>query len=392
VTNMTTPYFVIDKMELDNNVISLQQALADGWGRYIIGYSFKTNSLPWVTKHLQGHHCFAEVVSSPEYELALHMGYDKSQIIFNGPVKGKAEFEDAVLSGAIVNIDSRREIEWVRDLSRTSGSIINVGIRVNVELEDEYSDEMGYPDDGSRFGFSLSTGDFYDVVTELQSVPNVRITGQHLHLTSKTRSLKVYQQLARTACQVKRTTAIPFSYVDIGGGFFGGVPGRPSFREYVNVIANELRTEFDPEETTLIVEPGSALIASPVTFVTEVIDVKDTSKSRIVTIDGSRTNVDPLMIKTKHFYDLNTQSDKLKDKQTIVGFTCMETDRIMVLRNEREMQVGDQIIFKKVGAYTMSLNPLFIQYFPRVYVFDGDSYAPVRDQWAIDEFLQKNVW
>ena len=98
------------------------------------------------------------------------------------------------------------------------------------------------------------------------------------------------------------------------------------------------------------------------------------------------------MIKTKHFYDLNTQSDKLKDKQTIVGFTCMETDRIMVLRNEREMQVGDQIIFKKVGAYTMSLNPLFIQYFPRVYVFDGDSYAPVRDQWAIDEFLQKNVW
>jgi len=41
---MTTPYFVIDKMELDNNVISLQQALADGWGRYIIGYSFKTNS------------------------------------------------------------------------------------------------------------------------------------------------------------------------------------------------------------------------------------------------------------------------------------------------------------------------------------------------------------
>ena len=122
------------------------------------------------------------------------------------------------------------------------------------------------------------------------------------------------------------------------------------------------------------------------------IDVKDTSKSRIVTIDGSRTNVDPLMIKTKAFYDLNTQSDKLKDKQTIVGFTCMETDRIMVLRNEREMQVGDQIIFKKVGAYTMSLNPLFIQYFPRVYVFDGDSYALVRDQWAIDEFLQKNVW
>jgi len=90
VTNMTTPYFVIDKMELDNNVISLQQALADGWGRYIIGYSFKTNSLPWVTKHLQGHHCFAEVVSSPEYELALHMGYDKSQIIFNGPVKYNA--------------------------------------------------------------------------------------------------------------------------------------------------------------------------------------------------------------------------------------------------------------------------------------------------------------
>ncbi len=388
MTEFKTPYFLINEAELNEGISSLEQALLDGWGKHIIGYSFKTNSLPWINKQVKKRGCYAEVVSSPEYKLALAMGFSKKHIIFNGPVKGKKEFYDAVLNGSIVNIDSRREIKWLNELSSLSNQTLNVGLRVNVELPHDMVHEIGYPGQGSRFGFSISNGDLNCVINELKQITNVSIIGLHLHLTSKSRSLEVYKVLAKIACEVKRKTSIAFRYVDIGGGFFGGVPGKPSFVDYVEIVAEGLKEEFDPSQTTLIVEPGSALIASPISFITEVIDVKDTSKSRIVTIDGSRTNIDPLMIKTNHFYDLHTRNTQILDEQIIVGFTCMEMDRLMVLRDSPKLSVGDRIVFGKVGAYTMSLSPLFIQYFPPVYVLDGQTCTKVRGAWGIKEYLQ----
>lgn len=386
-----TPYFVIDQVELDRGVRELREALVDGWGKHIIGYSFKTNSLPWINKHLLALGCYAEVVSSPEYRLALEMGYEKEQIIFNGPVKDKLEFCDAVLNGSCVNIDSRREVEWLKELALTSDNELNIGVRVNVELPENLLCETGYPNEGSRFGFCISNGDLYFILEELQSIPKVSVKGLHLHLTSKTRSLEIYELLANIACEVKRTTLIPFEYIDIGGGFFGGLPGKPSFRQYVDVIASELKKEFDPEQTTLIVEPGSALIAAPISFFTEVVDVKENSEIRIATVNGSRTNIDPLMIKKNHFYRLSSNGRNNLDKQLIVGFTCMEMDRIMIIEEEPELNVGDLVIFDKVGAYTMSLNPLFIQYFPSVYVYNGMTFTKVRERWGIEEYIQKSM-
>lgn len=390
MNDINTPCFVINKDKLCENITNLRKALQSNWGNGIIGYSFKTNSLPWILNYTLKNNCYAEVVSNTEYNLALQMGFRKSHIIFNGPVKGKQGFFDAIKNNAIVNIDSNREIEWIKELSSNSLKQIKIGIRVNFDLEMLCPNEVGYSEDGTRFGFNLENGDFYRVVEELKKIPNVCIEGLHLHSTSRTRSLKIYKELSKKACEIRRKTNVEYSYIDIGGGFYGGrLPDKPTFNDYVKVIADELSKEYSPEKTTLIVEPGSAIIASPISFICDVIDVKDTHKSRIVTTNGSRINVDPLMVKTKHFYHLRCKSKNIIEKQIISGFTCMETDRLMVLYNDQELSAGDQIIFDKVGSYTMSLNPLFIDYFPNVYVYDGASYKCVREKWGIKEYMQK---
>lgn len=391
MNNIETPYFLINENELTKNINDFHKALNKNWGNSIVGYSFKTNSLAWVLKHALDNNCYAEVVSSDEYKLALHMGYNKDKIIFNGPVKGKEEFIDAIISDSIVNIDSKREVEWIKELAKNSSLEIKIGIRVNFDLEKVCPGEVGYEIDGTRFGFSLENGDFYKVVEELNKIPNVNINGIHLHNTSKTRSLNIYRELSKKACEIKRKTNINFEFVDIGGGFFGGLPDKPSFDEYIKVISEELIKEYSPKETCLIVEPGSAIIASPISFVSNVIDVKDTVKSRIVTLNASRTNIDPLMIKTKHFYDIVSESTDRLEKQVVCGFTCMDTDRIIIMHNEKELFINDKVIFNNVGSYTMSLNPLFIDFFPKVYVYNGESYKCVREKWGVNEFMQKNL-
>ena len=90
--NIDTPCFVIDEEELRANIRDLHKALNDTWGNYIIGYSCKTNSLPWVMNFVKNEGCYAEVVSDFEYKLAKKIGYTDKTIIFNGPNKGKEIF------------------------------------------------------------------------------------------------------------------------------------------------------------------------------------------------------------------------------------------------------------------------------------------------------------
>ena len=81
------------------------------------------------------------------------------------------------------------------------------------------------------------------------------------------------------------------------------------------------------------------------------------------------------------------QERKIIAKQTVCGFTCMEDDRLFDMIDQPELHVGDRIAFKKSGGYTMCLTPLFIRYFPRVYVEEAGTYRIVRDAWGPDEYM-----
>lgn len=393
--NINSPAFIIDKKELNTNIGQLKSALEYHWGNYIIGYSCKTNSLPWIMKFFKEEGCYAEVVSDFEYNLSKKLGYTDANIVFNGPNKGRQVFMNALEKNCIVNIDSWREINWLKDEQLKNE--IKVGIRVNLNLEKDCPNETSVGIEGSRFGFSLETGDLKKAIDTLNSIKNIKVIGIHLHHTAKTRSINIYRALSRAACEVKKLINYELDYVDIGGGFFGGVPGKPTYNEYISVISKELSKEFDRNKTTLIVEPGSALIASPIEFICEVVDVKDTFAKRIVTTNGSRNNIDPFFMKNSYIYEtikLNDNDTREQiEEQVLCGYTCLDNDRIMKIKNNDELFIGDKLVFKKVGAYTMSLTPLFIEAFPKVYVRNEDnSYECVRDSWDVNEYLQKSVF
>ena len=75
------------------------------------------------------------------------------------------------------------------------------------------------------------------------------------------------------------------------------------------------------------------------------------------------------------------------DRQIVSGFSCMEADRMFEIHDGKELKPGDLIIYENVGGYTMSLNPLFIQYFPPVYVKNNGELKMVRKKWGPDEYV-----
>lgn len=384
--DVPTPAFVIDQKELDANIDGLREALDMYWPRHQIGYSVKTNSLPWLLSYMKKKLCRAEVVSSDEYAWAKCAGFLDSEIIFNGPVKGRAELESCIIAGGIANLDAQRELDWLEELGR-SGIACRVGLRVNFDVESEVPGQIGYEQDGTRFGFSVEKGGLKKAIDRIAEMENVRLSGLHMHSTSKTRSVDVYRSLAWKAVEIAEEYELDLDYVDIGGGFFGGLPEKPSFKDYIKAIAEELSLKFDRESVTLVVEPGAAIIASPVRFISTVVDVKDLIKARHVIVDGSRSNIDPLHSKSGYSFRLLTEGAPFSSRQMISGFTCMESDRLMEIEGKPELAVGDRIVFERVGSYTMTLNPLFISWFPAVYVDDGASLICVRKRWVSEELF-----
>ena len=75
---------------------------------------------------------YAEVVSYDEYQLARLCGFEIDHIVYNGPMKSKETFIEAVANGAIVNIETKRELEWLKELP--SDGHFNVGIRLNINI------------------------------------------------------------------------------------------------------------------------------------------------------------------------------------------------------------------------------------------------------------------
>ena len=396
--NIPTPYFLLDEPVLQRYFDMLSNSLQENWSNYRIGYSFKTNSLPWLVNFYKKQGVWAEVVSKDEYGLAKYLGFQDSEIIYNGPYKDEQSFRNVVLSGGYVNVDSKWELEWLTKLSKENpcapGKEIQVGIRVNFNLEQMCPGETTMGETSGRFGFSYENGEFAKALSYIRNLPHVKVIGLHLHSSSKSRSVQIFRSIAQMACKLKKEFDLTLSYVDMGGGYCGGMEGRPEYPDYFPAIAEELRSEFSPEQTQLVVEPGISLISKGSSFVTSVIDVRDIRNTRYLITDGSRFNIDATMIKSSYLYHTKLQNSNapVMDKQEITGYTCMECDRLFTMENLPELQTGDQIIYENVGGYTISLNPLFIQYFPAVYVKNGEEMTEVRKKWTAEEYVQGCRW
>lgn len=388
-----TPAWVIDVPLLDTFLTRFQDALNAHWPHSILGYSFKTNSLPWVISFMRDRGVWAEVVSDTEYQLALRLGYSPDRIIYNGPIKSRELLHSALQGGSIINLDAKREVTWTAEIAREMPEKeFAVGLRINWDMESHCPGESVTGDEDGRFGFNAENGEFDKALTELREA-GVRISGLHMHRNSLTQSLNVYRAAATVAAELITSRNLTLDWIDIGGGFFGSLDGKPTFEEYISVIRETLAPVIDVDNTFLIVEPGGSLVAVPLEFHSTVIDVKEAGSSTFVVTDASRTDIDPLFRRRRPFETrIDAARKETHPKQIIGGFTCMEDDRLLTLENGPTLQNGDRIVFCKVGAYTMSYQSMFIEYLPAVYIRTGKDLVKVREQWGVSEFLQGNLW
>lgn len=393
-----TPFYRIRETDLLYDINLLKNSLAQNWGNFVMGYSVKTNSLPWLLNYLRNQGFYAEVVSDTEYDLVHRLGFPSKHIIYNGPVKDKKVFETVLVAGGYVNLDSSYELDWMEELSALyPDTVFSVGVRVNCDIAVMCPDEELVEEEGGRFGYCYENGVLKAAIDRLNSLPNVKVGGLHLHSSTQSRTVQVYGALAGMAVKIAKEYRLSLDYIDMGGGYFGGRADKPDYRDYFKEICEVLSGYFDKEKTTLIAEPGVSLISRAITFETEVLDVKDIRGRKFIVTNGSRVNLNPLVTRHVYPHHIEYASDasvrNIEASQWVCGATCMEYDRLFEMKSEAALVPGDKIIYDTAGGYTMCLNPLFIHYFPAVIIekTTGELFT-AREAWGNEEYLQKNYW
>jgi diaminopimelate decarboxylase len=125
----------------------------------------------------------------------------------------------------------------------------------------------------------------------------------------------------------------------------------------------------------LILEPGIAITADVMRFVAKVIDIKKVGSRTVALVSGSIYNIKPTL-NDKNLplivMSNNPKSEIRNEPVDLVGYTCMESDRLYSAY-EGPLSVGDYVIFSNVGAYTVVLKPPFIHPCPVILAYDPDS-------------------
>ena len=384
-TELQTPCYIINQSDYEQNIQDLMLAFESRWqGPVLYGYSVKTNHCPHLFQTAMKYGWMGEVVSPDEYEFVKSCGCPEHHIIYNGPQK-----RDSVLTacraGAIVNLDNLEEVTLVaQGLTETEKQHSTIGIRINYDLEAECPGETTCRDVVGRFGISYENGDVEKAIHLLKDA-GIPICGLHMHQSSSSRSLRIYESLSKKAIEIiNRYALTDLTYIDIGGGFFGGnfFPGKPNIDQYAQTICSILKSGVDSQRITLILEPGAAILSTSMDYLVSVLNLRNIRGKKVVTVDGSVVHINPFM--NPHptpFTIINPGEDigiERAGEQIIGGSTCMEMDRIYPRDIRHKVTSETRMLFHCCGAYMSTHNSSFINAAPHIYIKENHSFRMLR--------------
>jgi diaminopimelate decarboxylase len=396
-----SPFYVVDRRCFEANFDDLAAAFSSRYTPFLLAYSYKTNYIPYLCQIIKQKGGWAEVVSRMEYDLAIKVGQPSEEIIFNGPVKTANDIELALNNGSLVNVDSQSELALVQDyVHQHPDKEIPIGLRINIGLSDEAGQShIQNSLKVGRFGFGPDelNSQFSILNSQLQR-HNIKIMSLHGHTSTTDRSKWCFETITQTLCHVaERYFPDTVELINIGGGFFGrmhpGMPFKnvPTFDDYADVVCEVLNQNawVKQHQPTLVIEPGVAMVADTVSFVTKVVSIKTIRDRIFVTVDGSAFHIKPT------FHSLNLPHQVItKDNNRpvgnfdVVGSTCMEKDILLKDITAPLPEAGDTIKIDNVGAYTVVISPSFINPAPAIIANEGKGrYKLIRKKQTVDEIF-----
>ncbi len=396
-----TPLYVYDKATITGQFQAFRAAFGRRFSKLRIHYALKANTNGALVSLLRSEGAAAEVVSLGEILAALKAGYRGDEILFTSSSKGLEEIAKAVAIGAVVNVDSRDELEQVAAHAEAASLTARISFRINPGVDPHTLHQINTGIAESKFGLHLEGGLARAGYARAKELPAIRIVGVHCHIGSQITEIDGYVLTARKMLsfveELEKDPGIRVSFVNLGGGL--GVPYHDGEK---GVTPEALASALEPlwkkftanagYEPELWMEPGRFFVGPAGFLVTRVNSVKETPLKVFANVNaGSNTLLRPAMYAAHHRARVVGRRGT-PETLDIAGDVCETGDILAAERFLPRPQTGDFVVFLDAGAYGFSMASTYnARPLPPEVLVDGDDATLIRRRGTFEDLFRDEI-
>jgi ornithine decarboxylase len=350
-----TPLFVVDHAEIRRNYAEFRKQLP----RVQAYYAVKANPDPAIVRTLYEAGGSFDVASMPEFEIVYQYIKDLppkerqdfiwDKIIYANPIKANETLRDLDPYKPLVTYDNFEEVGKIRKYAPHAGlalrlSVPNTGAMVELS---------------SKFG--AASGEAVQLI-EAAHEAGLVVEGLSFHVGSQTTNFENYVQALNLAAGVYREAAdrsFHLTLIDIGGGF--PAPYDAQVQPF-EALARRINAELDrlfPKNLEILAEPGRFLVATAGTAIAKVIGKARRDGKRCYYLDDGVYHTYSGIIFDHCQYHLKALKEGPTEICSVFGPTCDALDTISLAEDLPELDLGDYVYSRNIGAYSRASSTWF---------------------------------
>jgi len=345
------PFFAVDLEDVCNKHIRWITLMP----RVKPHYAVKCNDDINVIKLLAFLGAGFDCASKGEIKKVMDLGVSADRIIYANPCKQSSYVRYAQEVGVTtMTFDNEQELMKIQQIYPNAKLVLRI-------ITDDSNAVCRF---SMKFGADMNTA--RQLIDKAQEI-GLDVVGVSFHCGSGQMTSKAFVdaiQNARTIMNYGAKLGFKMNLLDIGGGF----PGNSGTENYFSEIAaavNRALEEYFPDDGSIqiIAEPGRYYVASAYTLATNVIASRDMIDSETDAMkymyyinDGVYGSFNCVLydhyVPEPYFLAKNESNEKFTS--SIWGPTCDGLDCIHTSIQIPKLNVGDWILWKNMGAYTIS--------------------------------------
>lgn len=350
-----TPLYVYSENRIRTNVRRVKNALQKFVPHSELAYAVKANNNLSVLSILRDEGLGADAAGPAEIELARKAGFPKSKILYSGVFHSDEELTFGLKSGVAINVDSLSAAKRLLKFGKPT----LFSMRVNPGIAGGRIKGLVFAGSDAKFGESLANA---ITAFRLAKKRGVKRFGLHMMTGSCVLDDKYFgaatEKLLGFAGEVRKKIGLEFEFIDIGGGL--GIPYRSNekildiekaIKQTAKIFTAGVK-KFNLGNPRLMLEPGRYLVGDAGVLLTRVSTIKQAKKTFVGVDAGMQTLLRPMLYEAWHEVLVDGKlHSRAKQKVSIVGPICENTDQLARDRGLPKVEEHDLIAILDVGAY-----------------------------------------
>ena len=349
IGKLGSPIYCYSYNRLKNNIIKFQKSFKKI--NPLICFAVKANNNTNILNEISRFGIGADVVSMGELLAALKSNIKPKKIVFSGVGKSFEEIEFAIKKKILlINVESQSEIETILKIAKKINKKIDIGIRLNPNVDAKTMKEITTGKNSNKFG--LTDKEVINIVNCYKNSKFLNIKCLSVHIGSQITNHTPYLKMLKAIQKIIDKSNFDFEYIDLGGGMginYGNNKQTLNYKKYSENVAKFAKKN----DVKIIFEPGRSIIGNVGYLFAKIIYIKKTNKINFIIINaGMNDLMRPALYKAYHKIIPTKKSNyKIFKTHEFVGPICETTDKFLSLKHYQKLKEGDNVVICDVGAY-----------------------------------------